>query len=239
MKRNKLSTIYPIFGVYMKVCIAYKLVSGKLNKKLKITMKIDWTEVIKYLLSIVAILISVISATIAWKNTQKQIRVNKLEEIVSILYNLHRMYNRMFWLLTDLQKELDPKNHSALGYDWDEEMKVFFESAKEYIHKDSFNRLRILANAYLPNNNLKFRLMAIGGLYSELFLALETRSNFNIIEKYQCEIPKPGAVSNFILILEKDLIKEMNLGFDGMTINLFKKYKEKQFLVDIGIKEKS
>ncbi|KIA82422.1 hypothetical protein [Flavobacterium sp. AED] len=202
-------------------------------------MDIDWTEIIKYTLSIIAILISVISATIAWKNTQKQIRENKLEEIVSILYNFHRMYNRMFWLLIDLQKELDPKNHDSLGYDWDEEKKVFFESTKEYIPKDNFNRLRILANAYLPNNNVKFRLMAIGGLYSELFMALETRSDYNIIEKYEGKIPKPGAVSNFILLIEKDLIKEMNLGFDGMTISLYKKYKEKHFLVDIGVKEKS
>ena len=200
-------------------------------------MNIDWTEVIKYTLSIVAILISVISATIAWKNTQKQIRVNKLEEIVSILYNLHRMYNRMFWLLVDLQKELDPKNQNDPEYNLNEEIKVFFENAKEYIPKDSFNRLRILANAYLPNNNLKFRLMAIGNLYSELFMALETKSDYKIVEKYQGKIPKPGAISNFILLIEKDIIKEMNLGFDGMTFDLHNKYKENQFLVDIGIKE--
>jgi hypothetical protein len=202
-------------------------------------MNIDWTEVIKYTLPIMAILISVISAAIAWKNTQKQIRVNKLEEIVYILSNFNRMYNRMFWLLVDLQKDLDPKNHNSLEYDWNVEMKTFFESAKEYIPKDNFSRLRILANAYLPNNNLKFRLMAIGGLYSDLFMALETRSDYNILEKYEGKIPKPAAVSNFILLIEKDLIKEMNLGFDGMTISLYKKYKEKYFLVDIGIKEKS
>lgn len=200
-------------------------------------MNIDWTEVIKYTLSIVAILISVISATIAWKNTQKQIRVNKLEEIVSILYNLHRMYNRMFWLLVDLQKELDPKNQNDPEYNLNEEIKVFFENAKEYIPKDSFNRLRVLANAYLPNNNLKFRLMAIGNLYSELFMALETKSDYKIVEKYQGKIPKPGSISNFILLIEKDIIKEMNLGFDGMTFDLHNKYKENQFLVDIGIKE--
>jgi hypothetical protein len=199
---------------------------------------IDWTEVIKYTLSIVAILISVISATIAWKNTQKQIRVNKLEEIVTILYNLHRMYNRMFWLLVDLQKDLDPQNQKDLEYDWNIEVKVFFESAREYIPKDSFNRLRILANAYLPNNNLKFRLMAIAGLYSQLFMALETKSDYIIIEKYQGKIPKPKAISEFILLIEKDIIKEMNLGFDGMTMGLHNKYKENQFLVDIGIKEK-
>ena len=107
-------------------------------------MIIDWTEVLKFTLSIVAILISVISVTIAWKNTQKQIRVNKLEEIVTILYNLHRMYNRMFWLLVDLQKELNPENEENLGYDWNIESKVFLESVKDYFPKDSFNRLRIL-----------------------------------------------------------------------------------------------
>jgi hypothetical protein len=199
---------------------------------------IDWTEVIKYTLPIVAILISVISATIAWKNTQKQIRVNKLEEIVTILYNLHRMYNRMFLLLIDLQKDLDPQNQKDLEYDWNMEVKVFFESAREYIPKDSFNRLRILANAYLPNNNLKFRLMAIAGLYSQLFMALETKSDYIIIEKYQSKIPKPKAISEFILLIEKDIIKDMNLGFDGMTMGLHDKYKKNQFLVDIGIKEK-
>lgn len=199
-------------------------------------MEIDWTEVFKFTLSIVAILISVISATIAWKNTQKQIRVHKLEEIMSILYNFHRMYNRMFWLLVDLQKELDPKYQNSLGYDLDVEIKVFFESAKQHIPKDSFNRLRILANAYLPNNNLKYRLTAIAGLYSELLMALETKSDYQITEKYCGKIPKPGTISNFILLIEKDLIKEMNLGFDGMTADLYNKYKENQFLVDIKIK---
>ena len=93
-------------------------------------MSIDWTEVIKYTLSIIAILISVISATIAWKNTQKQIRVNKLEEIVSILYNFQRMYNRIFWLIVDLQKELNPQNDNSLRYDWDEEKKFFLKVQK-------------------------------------------------------------------------------------------------------------
>ncbi len=45
-------------------------------------MDIDWNEIIKYTLPIIAILISAISATITWRNTQKQIRVNKIEEIV-------------------------------------------------------------------------------------------------------------------------------------------------------------
>lgn len=199
-------------------------------------MIIDWTEVLKFTLSIVAILISVISVTIAWKNTQKQIRVNKLEEIVTILYNLHRMYNRMFWLLVDLQKELNPENEESLRYDWNIESKVFLESAKEYLPKDSFNRLRILSNAYLPNDNLKFRLTAIGSLYSELFMALETRSD-HVLEKYKGKIPKPSSVSNFISLIEKDLIKEMNLGFDGMTIKLYKSYKEGQFLRDLKIED--
>lgn len=198
-------------------------------------MNIDFTEIIKYTLPIIAILISAVSATIAWKNTQKQIRVNKLEEIVSILYNFHRIYKRMFWLLVDLEKELDPQNNNE--YNWDEEVNVFFKSATEYIPKDNFNRLRILANAYLPNNNLKFRLMAVGGLYFELLMALETKSDYTVKEKYG-KIPKPGDLSKFILLIEKDLIKEMNLGFDGMTVSLYDKYKKKQFLVDIGIKGK-
>ena len=80
--------------------------------------------------------------------------------------------------------------------------------------------------------------MAIGGLYSELFMVLETRSDYNIVEKYEGKIPKPRAINNFILLIEKDIIKEMNLGFDGMTNSLYKKYKENHFLVDIGIKEK-
>lgn len=201
-------------------------------------MSIDWSEIIKYTLSIIAILISVISATIAWKNTQKQIRVNKIEEIVSTLYSFHRLYSRMYLLVIDLKKDLDPTNNYGVGYDLDNEIKIFFEHAARFIPTDNSNRLRILANAYLPNNNLKFRLMAIGGLFSEISFSLETRSDFKIIEKYKGKIPKPETVSNFILLLEKDLIKEMNLGFDGMTYNIYKKYLEDQFLVDMGLKEK-
>ena len=199
-------------------------------------MNIDWTEVLQFTLSIIAILISVISVTIALKNTQKQIRVNKLEEIVTILYNLHRMYKKMFWLLVDLQKELNSENEEFFGYDWNIEAETFLDSTKKYLPKDSLNRLKILSNAYLPNDNLKFRLTAIGSLYFELFMALETKSDY-VLKKYKGEIPKPDAISNFILLLEKDLIKEMNLGFDGMTIKHYKDYKEGQFLKDIKIED--
>ena len=102
-----------------------------LNKYLNKKMNIDWTEVLKFTLSIIAILISVISVTIALKNTQKQIRVNKLEEIVTILYNLHRMYKKMFWLLVDLQKELNSENEEFFGYDWNIEAETFLDSTKK------------------------------------------------------------------------------------------------------------
>ena len=142
----------------------------------------------------------------------------------------------MYSLALDLQKDLDPTNNYGVGYDLDKEIQLFFSNLYRYIPFENYNRLRVLANAYLPNNNLKFRLMAIGGLFSELALSLETQSNFKIIEKYKGKIPKPEIVSNFILILDKDLIKEMNLGFDGMTNNIYKKYIEDEFLTEIGLK---
>ncbi|RBN50624.1 hypothetical protein [Flavobacterium psychrolimnae] len=200
---------------------------------------IDWTEVLKVVLPIIAICISVISTIVAWKNTQKQIRVNRIEEIILVLQTLNGIYINMFWLLNDLKK-LNIENTYELS-EWETRAEKLFAMLKENVSTDGFKRLRVLLNAYLPNKKgtpIKIKLLAISALYYDYFVAIENK-NFTIItNKYDSEkIPKPNVMSNYLNALENDLIKEMKLGFEGLNFNLLKKYRSEKFLKDLGIHE--
>jgi hypothetical protein len=198
---------------------------------------INWTEVLKVVLPTIAICISVISTIVAWKNTQKQIRVNRIEEIILVLQTLNGIYIQLFWLLNDLKK-LNIENTYELS-EWETRVEKLFGKLKENVSNDGFKRLRVLVNAYLPNkrgSSIKIKLLAISALYYDYFVAIENKDFTIITNKYSPEeIPKPKIMSKYLNALENDLIKEMKLGFEGLNFNLLKKYRSEKFLKDLEI----
>jgi hypothetical protein len=193
-------------------------------------------------LSLSAIVISGISIFISWKNTQKQIRVNKIEEILYVLHLQSIVYYQIYQLINDLKK-LNKDDVYELK-DWNDRSSKLFLKIKnnENIAKDGLKKMKVLVNAYIPNkrrNCLKIKLLALAELFFTCFSVIENEDIRYLIKKYDTnELPKPEIVLKFINSLENKLIQEMNLGFKGVDFKLFNKYLNDKFFKELGIDNK-
>lgn len=186
----------------------------------------DIIEIIKLILPIIAILISIAAVFISHKNVKKQIRVSKLEEILEILNMLRGYYKTAYLYSNDLKKNekyLDGKltthNWSIINHHIDD----FLSNVKEETIQAKTARLYVLANSYLPKNDLKLKVISVNELYSDLFYTLFYKKLSRLKEKYDGDFPKPGKIFDILNEVEKEIVKEMKLGFDTIT---YKEYED-------------
>lgn len=177
-------------------------------------------EIVKLILPIIAILISIAAVFVSHKNIKKQIRVSKLEEMLEIL-NMLRIYYRTAYLysndLRNNEKYLDGK---LINSDWstiNNHIDEFLSNIKEETIESKTARLYVLANSYLPKNDLKLKVISINQLYSDLFYTLFYKRLSRLKDKYNGDFPKPDKIYNILYKIEKDIVKEMKLGFDTVT----------------------
>ncbi len=207
-------------------------------------MKTDYLEVAKILLPITALVISILTIYFTRKNIKKQIKVNKIEEILEILNSLSKYYMPMFWLVNDaieIREKLN-KGEKLVGSELDHsnKSKEFIDSIDKEVLERRISRLYILVNAYVSNkanSNLKLRILALSNLYGVMFQSISNNEFFFIDTNFKEGIPKRGKLSNFIIEIENDLIKEMDLGHRGISHKEFIKYRDNQFKIDTGIRK--
>lgn len=204
-------------------------------------MKLEF-EVLKIVLPIAAILISIIGIYINKKNLKKQIRVTKLEEILEILNSLSKYYIRLFWFVRDLESIQEKINNGKqlLEYEleYDKNVQAFLKNINKEALEMKVSRLYVLTNAYLSNNsnsNLKARILALSHLYGAMFQTVANNDIIFIKRHYKEGIPKPGKLGTFIISIENDLIKEMELGHESLPNEDFIAYRDNQFKKDLGI----
>ncbi|KQS93003.1 hypothetical protein [Chryseobacterium sp. Leaf394] len=195
----------------------------------------DIIEIVKLILPIIAILISIAAVFVSHKNIKKQIRVSKLEEMLEIL-NMLRVYYRTAYLysndLRNNEKYLDGK---LINSDWsiiNNHIDEFLSNIKKETIESKTARLYVLANSYLPKNDLKLKVISINQLYSDLFYTLFYKRLSRLKDKYNGDFPKPDKIYNILNKIEKDIVKEMKVGFDTVT---FKEYED--YFLKIFIKE--
>jgi len=190
------------------------------------------TEIIKSILPIVAILISVAAVLVSHKNVKKQIRVSKLEEMLEILNLLRNYYKPAYLYSNDLKTYEKYLNGKLTSSDWiilNNNLDDFLLNVKEETIQIKTARLYVLANSYLPKNELKFKVISVNQLYSDLFHTLFYKSLSQVKIKYDGDFPKPDKVLDILSEIEKQLIKEMKLGFHTITFEEYEVYFKNTF----------
>lgn len=189
-------------------------------------------ETIKLILPVIAILISIAAVFVSHKNVKKQIRVSKIEEMLEILNLLRNYYQTAYLYTNDIknnEKYLDGKLKSR---DWNiinSYIDDFLSGVKEETIQTKTARLYVLANSYLPKNDLKLKVISVNQLYSDLFYTLFYKSLSRMKEKYDGDFPKPDKALDILNEVEKELIKEMNLGFQTVTFKEYEAYFQNKF----------
>jgi len=129
-------------------------------------------ELAQVVIPTIAIIISVIALMNSHKDVQKQIRVNKLEEILEIISVLESYYSSLYRLANDYAKvnSIEIPTQKLIEYN---QLIKRIESFISSIDKDKlqiqFARLSVLSNAYLPNNKIRLKIMALSHLYDAIF----------------------------------------------------------------------
>ena len=199
----------------------------------------DVLEFGKIILPAFAILISVISLVISNRNTRRQVRIGKLEEIIECLqvflinykylYDLHR--NQLSF--KNVSDNISKDEYLKLIENYREYVKAFKTEVEMEKFQDKTIRLRVLANSYLPDKKLKLKILSLVTLVANLvnctiFEDFETAKT--VFEKY----PNPLIFLKYIDKIEQEIILEMKLGYKGSKLSKLEAYKN-EFIRDLKI----
>jgi len=193
-------------------------------------MEIDYSK----LLSLLAIVISVLTVIMTKENLKKQLRLSKLEEILEILNYFYGYYDLLYNLYNKTD-ELTKKEiiHSSFEI---EELAKRRDTIVSIIGKENMinkvSRLRILSNAYLNNsNNLKSKIIAVGNIYYKIYIYSHSKGQLLKSKEGQF-IPTPNEMHKLLSKIESDVIKEMNLGYKSIDKNSHDNYLKTKFKKD-------
>lgn len=199
-------------------------------------------ELLKIILPAGAIIISIISLTISNRNTRRQIRIGRIEEIIEYL----RMYIPNYHILyIAYQHQVRYKNvleNSESGQiehhknNYLEAVRVFKENNNVEALREKSSRLIMIANSYLPDKEIKKRVISIAGLINTL-LQSTLYDHYDYTKKVYAEYPEPLVFFNYMIDLQNELIKEMKLGYKGLKFEDTLAY-DKKFLKDLKINTK-
>jgi len=162
--------------------------------------------------SLIAIGISIIAYIQNLKGQKRELRIEKLEEILEITHLLNGNYqyfeDTQFFktqLLFD-QTDKDEKLKYLT------QIKVLQEISNEINLKNTLSRLYVLNNSYLPKKELKEKIGVFIAVYTSIAEStlsqptMKTNLPFN-------EFPKKWDFLEFTKEIQNELIEEMNLGY--------------------------
>jgi hypothetical protein len=199
-------------------------------------------EFAKILLPAAAIIISVISLVKSNRNTRRQIRIGKIEEMIECLrmfignyYLLHLIYQRQY-LYKNAPRNADKNQIEHLKYDYLQAVEIFNKNVNIEAFREKNPRLVMLANSYLQNTELKKRIISVGGLVTSL-IECTIFDNYEGTKQIFPKYPAPLDFLKYIEDLETLLVKEMKLGYKALIHVDLMTYQTK-FRQDLNIDDK-
>jgi hypothetical protein len=193
-------------------------------------MSIDSIKLFQFIIPSIALVASIISIYIATRNAKRQIRVSKLEEMIETISFLSSYYPSIFWLLNDL------KENKRNVKDIEEEVTKFFESVGKETLQTKIFRVRVLANSYLPNGELKAKIISLTIFMSTIYLTVLRSDYFYFKNSYPEGIPEVNSIMDIVASIDEELIREMNLGYKNIDVKTLDKYYKGQFRKELGLK---
>jgi len=202
-------------------------------------MDIQILDLIKILLPGGAVIISVVSLVKSNRNTKRQIRIVKIEEIIECLrmfmsdyYLLHLIYQRQS-LYENAPANSEKFQLDHLKDDYLEAVKVFNKNTNIEVFREKSPRLVMLANSYLPDKELKKKVLSVAGMVTAL-IQCTIFDNYTDTSKIFPKYPSPLNFLKYIEALECQLVKEMKMGYTSIKFEDLMIYQSK-FLKDLKI----
>ncbi|WP_027127276.1 hypothetical protein [Gelidibacter mesophilus] len=181
------------------------------------------------IISIIAIVISIIAYIQNSRSDKRQLRIGKLEEMLEITHIL--MGNYQYFEDTNFFKTnlISGTKDNAELEKYNQQIKALSQISERIELQDKLTRLFVLNNSYLPKKELKEKIGIFIAVYTSI--AENTLSNPNkIIELPFNDFPKRWDFLDFTQEIQNELIEEMDLGYKESIENkntYEKKFKER------------
>ena len=197
-------------------------------------------EGITITISLIAIFISLLSYYDTNKRDKRQLRINKIEEMIEIIILIidnYASFDDLFCLQEKIRSISKIKNLEL-------EKKALIEKEIKYISllnsisnevkfREKTIRLNVLSSTYLPNNDLKKSVKFLVSLTSNIYEST-INQNYSQTKRNFKTYPRAWTLMDFTEKIILDLSKEMNLGYES---NFFGKNKyDERFMNELGIK---
>jgi hypothetical protein len=179
------------------------------------------TEGLTISISLVAIIISIISFFKTASSDRRQIRINKIEEMVEIVILIMGDYH-IFDDLFLLQQVISITEDSIEKAVLQEKEKRYIETLKnisdEIKLREKLIRLNVLANSYIPNGELKNRIRFFVSIISTIYEAT-VNQNYSQTKSIFRTYPRAWDLLKFVEKLQLQLGVEMQLGYESNFFN--------------------
>ncbi len=181
------------------------------------------------IISIVAIVISVIAYLQNSRIEKRQLRIEKLEEMLEITHIL--MGNYQYFEDTNFFKNgilIETKNDAEKAK-YKRQVEALIKISDRIDLQNKLTRLFVLNNSYLPKKELKDKIGIFIAVYTSIAENTMTNST-KIVELPFNDFPKRWDFLDFTQEIQNELIEEMDLGYKDSIINkntYEKKFKER------------
>lgn len=183
------------------------------------------------ILSLAAVIISVISIKNDNTNLKKELRISKIEELIELIINIKYDYDSIYtlYLYSKSIREATGVNTIKANEIYKKYLGHLEDSLPYLEATKTATRLQILANSYLPNNKLKKDIYCVYDLFWKITADAYKRNSVGTQTAYPEGCPNYITFSKICDVIERDLIVEMGLGYEGAEWDDLKEYRNNNF----------
>ena len=170
-------------------------------------------DIITIILSSSAIVVAALSYFQASNNHKRELRIEKLEQIIEILHTLNGNYqyfeDTYFYKTRYLFDDLDTTETEL----YTKQVIALIKTSEDIDLRNKLSKLYVLNNSYLPQDLLQDKISVFISVYTSI--AENTISKpFDKLQLPFTKFPKRWELSDFTNEILKGLIKEMDLGYN-------------------------
>jgi len=170
------------------------------------------TELITIIFSIIAIIISIITYRQNFKVQKRQLRIEKLEEILEITHILNGNYQYYEDTFTFKMAIIDDFEENEESEKYANVVHSLIKLSEEIDLRNKLSRLYVLNNSYLPKRKLKDKIGVFIALYTSVAENTIISPNKKIDIVFN-KFPKKWEFLDFTNEIQNEIIKEMDLGY--------------------------
>ncbi|CAM3340307.1 hypothetical protein [Aequorivita lipolytica] len=196
-------------------------------------MEIKFLDIIIIAFSFAAIVISILSFFQNRNLNKRQLRIEKLEEMLEIIHILYGNYQYFANAYLFKQRVLNEDVKDDIKEKYIIQIKELLEITNEITLRNKLARLFVLNNSYLPKALLKDKIGVFITVYTSIAENTITQSDKLHYLSFK-SFPQSWEFSDFTRELQNEIIEEMKLGYKNNIEdkNNFEKMFKKRYNLD-------